>query len=98
MEQDLAHHQDLPIRRKKKVIDPSAFEKYMTPGQMDAFQALKEKSKSIKAQITICSDSVEVKLVADSAGAAQYLPQIATSIGMTLNFMFGITGEIVRRS
>lgn len=98
MEQDLAHHQDLPIRRKKKVIDPSAFEKFMTPGQMDAFRALKESTNSIKAQITICSDSAEVKLVAGSAEAAQYLPQIATSIAMTLNYMFGITGEIVRRN
>jgi hypothetical protein len=80
------------------VIDSSAFEKYMTPEQTSTFKALKGKTKNIKAQIIICSDSVEVRLIADSAGAAQYLPQIATSIGMMLNFMFGITGEIGRRS
>ena len=80
------------------MIDPSAFEKYMTPEQMGTLGALKGKTKSIKAQITVCSDSVEAKLVAGSAEAAQYLPQIATSIGMMLNFTFGITGEIVKRS
>lgn len=80
------------------MVDPSAFEKYITPEQMGTLGALKGKTKSIKAQITVCSDSVEAKLVAGSAEAAQYLPQIATSIGMMLNFMFGITGEIVKRS
>jgi len=80
------------------VTDPSTFEKYMTPEQMGTLGALKGKTESIKAQITICSDSVEVKLVAGSAEAAQYLPQIATSIGMMLNLMFGITGEIAKRS
>jgi len=98
VEQDLAHHQDLPIKRKKKVVDQSAFEKYVTPEQMGTLGALKGKTKSIKAQIIICSDSAEIKLAAGSAEAAQYLPQIATSIGMMLNVMFGITGEIVKRS
>lgn len=80
------------------MFDPSTFEKYLTPGQMDTFRAFKEKTRSIKAQVAIYSDSVEVKLVAGSAEAAQYLPQIATSIGTILNLMFGITGEIVKRS
>ena len=63
---------------------------------MDTFRALKGKTQGIKAQIIVRGDSVEVELVAGSADAARYLPQIATSIGMMLNLMFGITGEIVK--
>lgn len=83
------------------MINPSAFEMFMTPEQKDALRALKELGKSIRAQIAIHSDGVEVKLFAGDAAASQYLPQIeehlTTSIGYILHNLFGITGEIVRR-
>jgi len=66
----------------------------------EALRAVKEMTRGIKAQVTIRSDGVEVKIVTGNAEAAQYLAQIgehlATGIGQTLHYMFGITGEIVR--
>jgi hypothetical protein len=83
------------------MLNLSALEMFMSPDQKKALQALKEVTKSIRAQITVRSDSVDVKLVADNAQATPYLPQIgdqvASAVGLTLNYMFGITGEIVRR-
>ena len=69
--------------------------------QKEAIRALREETKSIKAVITIRSDGVEVELVTANAEAARFLPQIgeqlSTGLGQTLHYMFGITGEIVRR-
>ena len=83
------------------MINPSALEMFMTPEQRESLRALKQVTSSIKAQIVIHGDSVEIKLVAGNAQAAPYLPQIgdhvASAVGHTLHYMFGITGEIVRR-
>jgi len=83
------------------MINPSAFEMFLNPQQKEALRALREETKGIKAEITIRSDGVEVKLVTANVEAARFLPQIgeqlATGLGQTLHYMFGITGEIVRR-
>ena len=82
------------------MINPSAFEMFMTPEQKEGLRALKELGKSIKAQITIHSDGVEIKLLAGNAAVSQCLPQIGenltTSIAYLLHNLFGITGEINR--
>jgi hypothetical protein len=84
------------------MTNPSALEMFMTPEQREALRALKQATSTIKAQIVIHGDSVEIKLVAGNAQAAPYLPQIgehvASAVGQTLHYMFGITGEIVKRT
>ena len=80
------------------MIDPSAFEMFMTPEQRQSLRALKQVTSSIKAQIVIHGDSVEIKLVAGNAQATPYLPHVASAVGQTLHYMFGITGEIVKRT
>lgn len=82
------------------MIDPSAFETFLPPHQREALRGFKEVTKGIKAQINIHNDGVEVKLISTNNEVAQCLPQVeeqlATSIGMTLHYMFDISGEIVR--